>query len=72
MEQLIIDRFEGEFALCEKEDKHMIQIAITALPVGSRPGDCVLLREDGALLPDKARTEARKARMQRLLDDLFE
>ena len=36
---LIIDRFEGDFAICEREDCTMVTIEKSRLPKGVRPGN---------------------------------
>lgn len=61
----IIDRFEGEFAVCELEDMSMVNIPRKALPPDAREGDSILVTIDDA------ETEDRKARIGKLMDDLF-
>ena len=39
METLIIDRFEGDLAVCEREDCSMVAIEKRRLPKGVRPGN---------------------------------
>ena len=42
---LIIDRFEGDFAICEREDCTMVTIEKSRLPKGVRPGNILKNRE---------------------------
>lgn len=56
---LIIDRFEGEFALCEDEGRQMRRIPRSELPAQAREGDC-LTCEDGRLRIDSRAAEARR------------
>lgn len=37
--RITIDRFEGEFAVCETEDKNMLNIPSSILPSGAREGN---------------------------------
>ena len=61
----IIDRFEGEFAVCELEDMSMVNIPKKALPSDALEGDSILVTIDSA------ETEARKKKIGKLMDDLF-
>lgn len=62
----IIDRFEGEFAVCELEDMTMVNIPKKALPTEAREGDSILVTVD------PAETEERKENIKHLMDDLFQ
>ncbi|KYC62718.1 DUF3006 domain-containing protein [Heyndrickxia coagulans] len=42
----IVDRIEGEFAVCEKEDRTTVDIRLSELPSAVKAGD-VLVVEDG-------------------------
>ncbi len=57
--QIIIDRFEGDFAVCERPDRTMLNIPRNKLPVGVREGD-VLILEGNSILLDPAATQERK------------
>lgn len=61
----IIDRFEGEFAVCELEDMSMVNVPKKALPQEAREGDSILVTIDSA------ETEDRKEDIKKLMDDLF-
>ena len=58
-ETLIIDRFEGEMAVCEKKDRTMIVLPRSSLPPDSQEGDVVILN-DRAVYVDRTATAARK------------
>jgi len=62
---MIIDRFEGEFAVVELSDKTFINIPLSELPKGSKEGDVLKLGID------KKETEDRKDRIKDLMDDLW-
>lgn len=42
MKKLIIDRFEGDFAVCEQDDKSFINVLKTELPTNVKAGDCLI------------------------------
>lgn len=69
---VIIDRFEGDFAVCEKqEDGKMIDIHRDKLPTNVQEGDYLII--DGGritLRPEKKKERA--ARIQKLMDQLWE
>ncbi|WP_455662206.1 DUF3006 domain-containing protein [Pradoshia sp.] len=69
--RLIVDRIEGDLAVCEKSDKTMVDIELTQLPDDVKEGD-VLIEKDGNYELDLTETEKRRKRVQALMDDLFE
>lgn len=38
---LIVYRLEGEYAVCEDEDKKMVNIQLESLPIDLKEGDCI-------------------------------
>lgn len=69
--KLIIDRFEGDYAVCEKEDKTIIDIKKDHLPPSAKVGD-VILYENGIYSIDEDTTQQRKQRIEKLMDDLWD
>ena len=69
--RLIVDRIEGDLAVCEKSDKTMVDIELTQLPEDVKEGD-ILIEKDGNYELDLTETEQRRKRVQALMDDLFE
>ena len=69
MEKYIVDRFEGEIAVLEKEDGGCIEVSKEVLN-GAREGD-VLLFENGTykILPEE--TALRKKRIEEKMKKLF-
>jgi len=57
--KIIIDRIEGIYAVCEKEDRTMVNIPITAFPVKVNEGE-VWITDCENLILDDAETENRK------------
>ncbi len=69
--KVIIDRFEGIYAVCEKEDNSMIDIKRIDIPKDAREGD-VLNIEDDSITIDEEETKRRKKEIEELTKDLFE
>ena len=61
---LVIDRFEGEFAVVETENG-FINILKKDIPDGAREGDMLVL------VIDKNETEKRKNRIEGMMNSLF-
>ena len=61
---LIIDRFEGNYAVVETDDG-VILMPHTELPKGAKEGDCLRLTVDGK------GTSARKKRIEGMMNNLF-
>ena len=68
---IIIDRFEGEYAVCEEESGSVRKHPQVFLPGGCREGDCLVPAPDGSWQVDRAATMERRKQIQRLLGDLY-
>lgn len=68
---LIIDRFEGEYAVCEEQGGGFKKIPKVFLPAGSREGDCLVPLPGGQWQVDRAATAERRKKIQELLGDLY-
>lgn len=68
---LIIDRFEGEYAVCEEEGGSFRKLPKVYLPAGCREGDCLTASPDGQWQVDRAATAQRRRKIQELLGDLY-
>ena len=66
--EYIIDRWEGAFAVCEREDGVMVEIPRALLPEGCVEGAKLVPCETGYCLKDN--TEDR-VRLRRQMDRLF-
>ncbi len=65
MKQLIIDRFEGKFAICEDKEQRYFAIETAELPEGAKEG-CVLdITDEGELQLNQEQTQERR---QQILD----
>ena len=68
--KVIVDRFEGEYAVCEKEDKTMIDIERSKIPAEAKEGDALLV-EDNKIIIDEEETKKREERIKDLTKDLW-
>ena len=69
--RLIIDRFEGDFAVCEDENRKMLNIEKTRLPEGVKEGDVLIFQGD-KLVIDHDETKRRRERIKKMMDALWE
>jgi len=68
--KVIIDRFEGDFAVCEKEDRKMIDIKRKKIPATAKEGDVLDITNDMITI-DFKETEKRKKEIEELTKDLW-
>ncbi|WP_346884458.1 DUF3006 domain-containing protein [Clostridium sp. UBA4395] len=67
---IIIDRFEEEYAVCEKEDMEMVNIPIMHLPKGIKEGDCIDL-VNGKYIINNKETEKLKKQIEKLTYNMW-
>ena len=68
--KLIIDRFEDDMAICEKEDSSIIEIEKHKLPVDAKEGSILIIHNDKIVI-DKKDTKNQKSKIELLLNDIF-
>ena len=68
--KLIIDRFEGGYAVCEKEDGGMLNIKRDEIPLSAKEGD-VLEGASGKLTVNQEETENRRRRIEEQVNRLY-
>lgn len=66
-----IDRFEGEYAICENDMRQSIQILRSKLPVNAVEGSCINVIDENNIVLDQAETDSRKQRILDLQNRLF-
>lgn len=69
--ELIIDRFEEEYAVCEDENKKILNINKSKIPKQAKEGDIIIYR-DGTYILDKEKSLNRKKYIEELTKDLWE
>lgn len=68
---VVVDRFEENFAVCECEDKTMINIEISKLPNNVREGDVLVIKKDNIEV-DYNETKRRREEIEKLVADMWE
>lgn len=69
--KVTIDRFEGNYAICEKENKEMINIERNRLPPNAKEGDFLLVEENSISIAKTATLEQKK-KIKELMDGLWQ
>lgn len=64
--KVIIDRFEGNYAIVELEDKSTVDMPKKLIPEGAKEGDVLSIEID------LEETNRRKETIKKLMDDLWE
>ena len=67
-----IDRFEGEFAILEDENRNIENILRSFLPIDAKEGDILIKQDNGNFIIDHIATKLRKEKMKKLLDGLMD
>ena len=70
-EKYIIDRFEGDYAVCETEDMSFINIDIPLLPHGVKEGDVITADSTGRYVVNPDVTEVRQTRIKEKMNKLW-
>ena len=68
--KMVIDRFEGDYAVCERDDRTMLNINKNKLPAEAKEGD-VLIVDGDAISIDLMETSKRKEQANQLMEKLF-
>jgi hypothetical protein len=68
--KVVIDRFEGDYAVCEKENREMTDIKRECIPKEAKEGD-VLDIEGDKIVINVNETEKRKKEIEELTKDLW-
>ena len=68
--RMVIDRFEGDYVVCERDDRTMLNINKNKLPAEAKEGD-VLIVDDDAISIDLMETSKRKEQANQLMEKLF-
>lgn len=71
MSKLIIDRFEGSYALCEDEKKAIIKLPKYKLPLGCKEGDSLVQDSEGMYHILRSETKENESRIREKKNRLF-
>lgn len=66
----IIDRIEGNIAICENENGNFLEIDILSLPDNIKEGDCVKFENLKYILDEKY-TEERRKNIRKKMNNLW-
>mgnify|MGYP001206600347 FL=1 len=69
--KLIVDRFEGNYALCEKEDGTIMNVEKDRLRKGAKEGDVLILEGESIFIENNATME-RKKYIEELIEDIWD
>jgi hypothetical protein len=72
MKKFIIDRFEGNIAICETEDKSFVSIPKYKLPPNCVEGDCLTQDADGMYGKDIEARTSKEKKIRERMNRLFE
>lgn len=68
--QVIIDRFENDIAICECEDKSIINIPLAKIIGNPKEGDILELTKDNMYIINDKKTKDRKKEITNLFNSL--
>lgn len=63
MKQLMIDRFEGKYAICEDAEQRYFAIEQDELPEGAGEGAVLEINDEGELRINREETQRRRERI---------
>jgi len=68
--KVVIDRFEGNYVVCEKEDRTMINLEKSKVPCNAKEGDVLIIKENEITI-DKEDTLKRMKEIEELTKNLW-
>jgi len=69
--KVVIDRFEGKYAVCEKEDGEVTKILKSEIPIEAKEGDVLIIESDKIII-DGIETLRRREDIEKLMEDIWE
>ena len=72
MKTLIVDRFEGQYTVCEDKEQKFFAIDTSEMPSDATPGTVICINDDGVITVDAEETERRKKRIVGKQNKLYE
>ncbi|WCK57209.1 DUF3006 domain-containing protein (plasmid) [Aneurinibacillus sp. Ricciae_BoGa-3] len=69
--RVIVDRFEEDLVVCEKEDKSTFNLKREQVPKEVEEGDVLIIEGDKVVI-DREETQKRKKQMEELTKDMWE
>ena len=72
MRKLIVDRYEGQYTVCEDKEQKFFAIDTSEMPSDATPGTVICINDDGVITVDAEETERRKKRIVGKQNKLYE
>ncbi len=72
MTKYTIDRFEGNYAICELEDQTTVSVPKYKLPLDCKEGDCLIRDVDGMFQQNPAEKSMKEKRIRDKMNRIFE
>lgn len=63
MKKLIVDRYEGQYTVCEDAEQKYFAIETSEMPEGAVPGAVLVISDDGVISVDLQATEERRKKI---------
>lgn len=68
--RVVIDRFEGKYAVCEKDDGSFENIKKDIIPIEAKEGDVLDINGDMIII-NVLETKKKKSDIEKLVEDLW-
>lgn len=69
--RLIIDRFEDAYAVCEDENKNMVNVLKAKLPEDAKEGSILIMTYE-SIIVDHKETDCRKKKIKEKMDGMWD
>jgi Protein of unknown function (DUF3006). len=69
--EIVIDRFEGDFAVCEKSNREMINVEKSRIPSEAKEGSVLIVSDSGDINVDIEKTKQREEEIKKLAEDIW-
>lgn len=70
-EKLIVDRIEGEYAVCELSDRTTKDVLLSSLPKDVKEGSVLILQKDETYVQSSALEQERRKKLFEMQNKLF-
>lgn len=71
MKRLVVDRFEGKYAICQDENGGMFGIELNEIPKDAKEGSVIDINDDGEISVNSQETNKRIKRISEKTSKLF-
>ena len=72
MKLLSVDRMEGNYVICEDDEKKLFAIDVSELPKHVKEGDVIRIKDSGDISMDEEETARRRKNVKRKQDSIWE